>query len=88
MVRLTSRPDMTLDVYIGRKTTMQQQQQCMCSLVVALTCQPTAALETQVCEENRNKSCTVLYCQGMTAGYFSLNRTESPTVSLKDRQAP
>ena len=26
-VRLTDRPDMTLDVYRGRKTTMQQQQQ-------------------------------------------------------------
>ena len=27
VVRLTDRPDMTLDVYPGRKTTMQQQQQ-------------------------------------------------------------
>ena len=27
VVRLTDRPDMTLDVYHGRKTTMQQQQQ-------------------------------------------------------------
>ena len=27
MVRLTDRPDMTLDVYRGRKTTMQHQQQ-------------------------------------------------------------
>ena len=27
--RLTDRPDMTLDVYRGRKTTMQQQQQPM-----------------------------------------------------------
>ena len=27
VVRLTDRPDMTLDVYCGRKTTMQQQQQ-------------------------------------------------------------
>ena len=27
MVRFTDRPDMTLDVYLGRKTTMQQQQQ-------------------------------------------------------------
>ena len=26
-VRLTDRPDMTLDVYRGRKTTVQQQQQ-------------------------------------------------------------
>ena len=27
MDRLTDRPDMTLDVYHGRKTTIQQQQQ-------------------------------------------------------------
>ena len=27
VVRLTDRPDMTLDFYRGRKTTMQQQQQ-------------------------------------------------------------
>ena len=26
VVRLTDRPDMTLDVYRGRKTTMQQQK--------------------------------------------------------------
>ena len=26
VVRLTDRPDMTLDVYRGRKTTMRQQQ--------------------------------------------------------------
>ena len=26
MVRLTDRPDMTLDVYLGHKTTMQQQE--------------------------------------------------------------
>ena len=29
VVRLTDRPDMTLDVYRGRKTTMQQQQQIL-----------------------------------------------------------
>ena len=28
VVRLTDRPDMTLDVYRGRKTTKQQQQNC------------------------------------------------------------
>ena len=31
VVRLTDRPDMTLDVYRGRKTTMQQQQQLLIS---------------------------------------------------------
>ena len=29
VVRLTDRPDMTLDVYCGCKTTIQQQQQSM-----------------------------------------------------------
>ena len=32
VVRLTDRLDMTVDVYRGRKTTMQQQQQqCTCT---------------------------------------------------------
>ena len=30
VVRLTDRPDMTLDVYRGRKTTIQQQQKSYC----------------------------------------------------------
>ena len=30
VIRLTDRPDMTLDVYRGRKTTMQQQQLFVC----------------------------------------------------------
>ena len=34
VVRLTDRPDMTLDVYRGRKTTMQQQQQLNSSLIL------------------------------------------------------
>ena len=33
VVRLTDRPDMTLDVYRGRKTTMQQMQQPIIVLV-------------------------------------------------------
>ena len=33
VVRLTDRPDMTLDVYRGRKTTMQQQQRYKLSIV-------------------------------------------------------
>ena len=32
VVRITDRPDMTLDVYRGRKTTKQQQQQLKGSL--------------------------------------------------------
>ena len=36
VVRLTDRPDMTLDVYHGRKTTMQQQQQSYVSDILFL----------------------------------------------------
>ena len=45
VVRLTDRPDMTLDVYHGRKTTMQQQQQnqifrslCILTFILFLFC--------------------------------------------------
>ena len=33
VVRLTDRPDMTLDVYSGRKTTTQQHQQILKTIV-------------------------------------------------------
>ena len=36
VVRLTDRPDMTLDVYRGRKTTMQQQAKYLTSLDVTV----------------------------------------------------
>ena len=36
MVRLTDRPDMTLNVYRGRKTTLQQQQQSFTSMQTAM----------------------------------------------------
>ena len=35
VVRLTDRPDMTLDVYRGRKTTMQQQQSVHLKLLIS-----------------------------------------------------
>ena len=34
VVRLPDRPDMTLDVYRGRKTTTQQQQHCCLTYTV------------------------------------------------------
>ena len=37
VVRLTDRPDMTLDVYRGRKTTKQQQNNIMKQLYMFLT---------------------------------------------------
>ena len=39
VVRLTDRPDMTLDVYRGRKTTMQQQQSILFFLLLTLCVQ-------------------------------------------------
>ena len=36
VVRLTDRPDMALDVYHGRKTTMQQQQNLKCLITARL----------------------------------------------------
>ena len=41
VLRLTDRPDMTLDVYRGRKTTIQQQQQ----LFLYMHCQYDIASE-------------------------------------------
>ena len=40
VVRLTGRPDMTLDVYRGRKTTMQQQQQIFDNYLLDLGFKP------------------------------------------------
>ena len=42
MVSLTGRPDMTLDVYRGRKITMQQQQQKYTEVVTAMSRSPQA----------------------------------------------
>ena len=43
VVRLTDRPDMTLDIYRRRKTTMQQQQiQCRGVLLVWTSCKTRA----------------------------------------------
>ena len=44
VVRLTDRPDMTLDVYRGRKTTMQQQQCTLKFLLVNPKCQSLGVL--------------------------------------------
>ena len=47
VVRLTDRPDMTLDVYHGRKTTTQQQQQSLKEdiLLFFICCHENANLE-------------------------------------------
>ena len=38
VVRLTDRPDMTLDVYRGRKTTIQQQQPTLVAFGLGIHC--------------------------------------------------
>ena len=51
VVRLTDRPDMTLDVYRGRKTTMQQQQQLIsiAFVVSRIGCLRVSGLKTGAC---------------------------------------
>ena len=51
VVRLTDRPDMTLDVYRGRKTTTQQQQQ----LALAKAHARTQSTPKGVCMNQRVK---------------------------------
>ena len=46
VVRLTDRPDMTLDVYRGRKTTIQQQQQPFYNLYIGGYAKVCAFLRT------------------------------------------
>ena len=48
VVRLTDRPDMTLDVYYGRKTTKQQQQQPMCMVQTVFKMQNTLFKSTKI----------------------------------------
>ena len=56
VVRLTDRPDMTLDVYRGRKTTMQQQQQ-QCKMLDA---EETLKCRSQAYNNLMRSKC--LYC--------------------------
>ena len=44
VVRLTDRPDMTLDVYRGRKTTFQQQQLSSTHTEAEVTCTTARAI--------------------------------------------
>ena len=49
MVRLTDRPDMTLDVYRGRKTTIQQQQNPLLKSVEKAVKHGIKRLEKNIC---------------------------------------
>ena len=64
VVRSTDRPDMTLDVYRGRKTTIQQQQQQICTLVNPL--KPNGFLHSYYLEKS------ILYFRGVRLIFSSL----------------
>ena len=55
MVRLTDRPDMTLDVYRGRKTTMQQQQQASLDTHYLFKRRSPSVLNSETIEEGVEK---------------------------------
>ena len=57
VVRLTYRPDMTLDVYRGRKTTIPQQQQHKDRKTAISNSQNIRMLQTHVNNDIYNKSC-------------------------------
>ena len=54
VVRLTDRPDMTLDVYRGRKTTMQQQQRLKVKSFLCITKKTTKASLIRLHEKVNN----------------------------------
>ena len=61
VVRLTDRPDMTLDVYRGRKTTIQQKKILPRKSVVRLTDRPDMTLDVyrgrKTTIQQKKKSC-------------------------------
>ena len=59
VVRLTDRPDMTLDVYRGRKTTTTQQQQQQCTILTSSAHVPMLLEEPTVRLSYHPKSITL-----------------------------
>ena len=73
VARLTDRPDMTIDVYRGRKTTMQQQPKRTCSPVLQLFTACTAWSDYSYARPPqpgpiRTRLCRP--CIAVIAGYF------------------
>ena len=68
VVRLTDRPDMTLDVYRGRKTTMQQQQQQVSSTCNVYFLNSTYSIFSQF---KRNKFSRLFCCWVYYSGELS-----------------
>ena len=66
VVRLTDRPDMTLDVYRGRKTTIQQQQQ-QAQTMLYLTYTVISSVDLAHLEETRAKGRVSMDCGTMAS---------------------
>ena len=62
VARLTDRPDMTLDVYRGRKTTMQQQQQQLDSANSCYSIRQNLHTHVAICMHKY--TCTYANCMG------------------------
>ena len=76
VVRLTDRPDMTLDVYRGRKTTIQQQQQQVSNKFIE-TMSKTFGMFTQVSDTGPHDSLVEKY------GKLTLKCSNCPILSRK-----
>ena len=61
VVRLTGRPDMTLDVYRGRKTTIQQQQQQVFPCLLSTDLYYATRLSIENCDCRRNVTSKLLF---------------------------
>ena len=78
MVRLTDRPDITLDVYRGRKTTVQQQLQLSLSLFLCLSL-PTSYTKYKVYKLRAIISFRLIQC--ILTNTFSLSLSLSLSLS-------
>ena len=83
VVRLTDRPDMTLDVYRGRKTTIQEQQQPWFSVFASLV-NGSQFLSGRVCS-----FCKEFHCKGnQTRSYNSCFQFKSDGKTGKCNHMP
>ena len=85
VVRLTDRPDMTLDVYRGRKTTKQQQQQNQPTLTgramfkVLFTDKTVTTLLRLFLEEQSDQG---LHCLSFYCFIYTSYCNENPNCSI------
>ena len=70
VVRLTDRPDMTLDVYCGHKTTIQQQQQPFAHMPCVIIV-PVEAWQIYVMPD-RNANEKFLFCFSLVSEIYGV----------------